>query len=120
MCAFIFDAYVSVAQTPSANVGTKGAPPVAESSPSPASDLHIGAGDLIDVHVYGAPELSESLRVSNSGEVSMPLIGDVKIGGLTTAEAQGVIEQSYVNGATFVIPTSTFHQGVCEPRCLSA
>jgi polysaccharide export outer membrane protein len=99
ICALIFGACASVAQTAEANVGEKSSgPQLAESSLSQASDLRIGAGDLLEVRVYGAPELSESLRVSNSGEVSMPLVGDLKIGGFTTAEAQGLIERSYVNG----------------------
>lgn len=54
--------------------------------------LLIGPGDDLDVTVYGAPDLSGHMRVSASGNISLPLIGYVRIAGLTSSEAEGAIE----------------------------
>jgi polysaccharide export outer membrane protein len=98
-CAVAFSSCALLAgQTPT-NIARPASSVPAESSPVQPPDLRIGAGDLLDVHIYGAPELSESLRVSNGGDVSMPLIGTVRIAGLTTAQAQNEIERLYVKGA---------------------
>jgi polysaccharide export outer membrane protein len=53
---------------------------------------------LLDIRIYGSPELSETLRVSNTGEVNLPLIGTVTLSGLTSAQAESEIERLYVKG----------------------
>jgi polysaccharide export outer membrane protein len=58
----------------------------------PMPRLLIGPGDDLDVTVYGAPDLSGHMRVSASGNISLPLIGYVRIAGLTSSEAEGAIE----------------------------
>src|SRR5215469_4011751 len=50
--------------------------------------LLIGPGDLLDLSVYHVPELLLKLRVDSNGYVSLPLIGDIKLAGLTVREAQ--------------------------------
>ena len=52
----------------------------------------LGPGDEVDITVYGAPDLSEHTRVSAEGNISMPLIGYVRVAGLTSSEAEGEIE----------------------------
>src|SRR5258708_2726481 len=52
----------------------------------------ISAGDLIEVSVYGVPELSQKTRVNASGELYMPLVGYTHVEGLTIADAQAVME----------------------------
>jgi polysaccharide export outer membrane protein len=42
--------------------------------------------------VYGAPDLSGHARVSADGNISIPLIGYVRIAGLSSSEAAGAIE----------------------------
>src|SRR6266851_9840089 len=56
------------------------------------SALVIGPGDELEVAVYGAPDLSGHARVSADGNISMPLIGYVRIAGLSSSEAEGAIE----------------------------
>lgn len=70
---------------------------------SPA-DLHIGAGDLLEIAVFGAPDFDKQVRVSSSGEVTLPLIGPVKLGGVTTAEAEKLVEKKLVDGGFFNDP----------------
>src|SRR4051794_30960125 len=47
------------------------------------SDLRIGPGDLLELKVYEAPELGGTLRVSGAGEITVALIGAVKVASLT-------------------------------------
>jgi polysaccharide biosynthesis/export protein len=74
------------------------------SAASPSSDLRIGVGDLIEVAVFGAPEFNKQVRVSSSGDVSLPLIGTVAIAGLTTAEAEKLVEKKLLDGGYFTDP----------------
>ena len=60
--------------------------------------LRLGGGDLIEVVVYGVPDLTSKGRISNDGEFYMTLVGSVKIGGLSVEEAQSLIEKKYVDG----------------------
>jgi polysaccharide biosynthesis/export protein len=60
--------------------------------------LKFGPGDLLEVSVYNVPELSTKARVSNSGEIYLPLIDYVHVAGLTQEEAQAVIEKRLEDG----------------------
>lgn len=53
-----------------------------------AADSLLGAGDVIRVTVFGSPELSLETRVTDSGKISYPLIGEVSIGGLSASDAE--------------------------------
>jgi len=74
----------------------------AEPAPPPASAASpgglLGPADLLDISVYGVPELSQKARINNSGDVYLPLIDYVHLGGLTAEEAQGVIEKRLSDG----------------------
>ena len=69
-----------------------GSPEQKPANPAAIPRLLIGPGDDLDVTVYGAPDLSGHMRVSASGNISLPLIGYVRIAGLTSSEAEGAIE----------------------------
>ncbi len=58
----------------------------------------LGPGDLVEVNVYNVPELATKARVSNSGDVYLPLIDYVHVEGLTQEEAQTVIEKRLEDG----------------------
>mgnify|MGYP001362148004 CR=1 FL=1 len=53
-----------------------------------ATDVPLGPGDILKISVYGNPDLSLETRVSESGEISFPLIGSIQVGGLTPAAAE--------------------------------
>ena len=53
-----------------------------------AADLPLGAGDVVKVSVYGSPDLALETRVSEAGNISFPLVGQVAVGGLSTAAAE--------------------------------
>ena len=62
------------------------------------ADYVLGAGDVVKVTVYQSPELSAEARVTESGIVSLPLIGQLKIGGLTISEAEKAIANALLTG----------------------
>ena len=59
------------------------------------SDFTLGPNDLIQVAVFGQPELSSpptGVRIAPDGTLSLPLAGPVTLTGLTPAEASKAIE----------------------------
>jgi polysaccharide biosynthesis/export protein len=70
-----------------------------DSGPVADSTLRLGIGDLVEISVYNVPELAAKVRVSNSGDVYLPLIDYVHVAGLTTEEAQTLIEKRLSDGA---------------------
>jgi polysaccharide biosynthesis/export protein len=67
-------------------------------APLDSTMLKLGAGDLLDVSVYNAPELSTKARVGSSGDLYLPLIDYVHVAGLTIDEAQGLIAKRLEDG----------------------
>lgn len=65
-----------------------------ESSPL----VKLGPGDLIEVNVYNVPELTTKARVSNSGDIYLPLVDYVHVGGMTQEEAQALLEKRLEDG----------------------
>ena len=58
------------------------------------ADIYIlGPGDTINIHVFQEPDLSLSARISNNGTVDYPLLGKLKIEGLTLVEAEAVLDK---------------------------
>ena len=56
-------------------------------------ELHLDAGDLLEVSVFGIPELTQQVRINSSGDASFALLGAVRIGGLTLDAAQALLER---------------------------
>jgi polysaccharide export outer membrane protein len=99
----IFCCLPLVAQTPTAAESAQAAPTKQDaSSPSTApvanSNTKLGPGDLIEVSVYGVPDLATKARVSSAGELYLPLIDYVHVADLTTDEAQQLIEKRLADG----------------------
>ena len=47
----------------------------------------LGVGDNIRVTVFQQPDLTTETRITESGTIAMPLVGEVKIAGLSTIDA---------------------------------
>lgn len=56
-----------------------------------AGDYRIAARDVLDINVFQVPDLNKSVQVSNDGNISLPLIGRIGVGGKTTQEAEQLI-----------------------------
>lgn len=63
-----------------------------------ADDVLLGPGDILKVSVFEQPDLSLEVRVSDSGTITYPLIGTVRVGGGTPAEAEKKIANMLESG----------------------
>lgn len=66
------------------------------SAPTTASaDYKITANDLMEFDVFGVPDMKRDVRVNASGEIALPLIGQVPVAGLTAQAAEDRIAAKY-------------------------
>jgi polysaccharide biosynthesis/export protein len=85
--------------------------------PDDFTKLRLDAGYQLDLEVYGAPEMSCSLRVDDDGNVNVPLIGVVHIAGDTLKEAENAIAhelvgQQMINSPNVHLRISAFAAGM--------
>lgn len=74
-------------------------PPLAQAAPfAPKEDYKIGPEDVLDIHVWGHDDLSKQVPVSQSGDFSFPLIGQVRASGRTVAEVQKEMTRRLADG----------------------
>ena len=62
---------------------------------SESGEILIGEGDLLQISVFEAKELDKTVRVNSRGFISLPLVGEVQMSGLTAIEAEEKIEDLY-------------------------
>lgn len=80
------------------SIGVMGQARAADTPAAAPVDYRIGAGDLVRIAVFGSPEMSGDLRVSQSGAISVPLVGSVSVAGLSTNEAETLLAKRFVDG----------------------
>ncbi len=56
------------------------------------TEYRLGDGDELDLDVAGRPELQKHLIVGPDGSITLPLIGEIKLDGLTRKQASAAIE----------------------------
>jgi polysaccharide export outer membrane protein len=110
LCAIISFAATSLGQVPPRNAGVTAGTVFPDASQSVAvkpgptpiaggdSNVRLGVGDLIELSVYDVPELNTRTRVSSTGDLYLPLIDYVHVGGLTIEDAERVIERRLDQG----------------------
>lgn len=74
----------------------------------------IGAGDSVRITAFRYPELTTETRVTEEGEVRVPLIGAVKLEGLTPDKAAALIAQRLKSGNYVLNPEISV--AVVQPR----
>ncbi len=72
--------------------------PAALAQPEARRDYVIGAGDVVRITVYQNPDLLLETRVAESGAVSYPLLGSIRLGGLSVTQAERLITEGLRNG----------------------
>jgi polysaccharide export outer membrane protein len=77
--------------------------PASGNSGSPAK-LVIGPGDLLTVTIFNIPELLQTVRVSETGDAVLSLIGNIHLADLTVADAEAAVENEYRNRKMLVDP----------------
>lgn len=71
-------------------------PPVSPAA-NPAEDdsYRIGPGDLIDVRVFGHPEMGRETRVSNQGTIRLPFLDDIQVACMSETQISRLIIERY-------------------------
>lgn len=64
----------------------------------------IGSGDLLEVSVYGADDFKREVRVSDTGQISLPMIGEVNVAGLSISAAENTVRKRLVDGGFYNDP----------------
>lgn len=86
LCALLFAA-------PAAAADYAPAPPYASNA-----DYRLGSGDKVKVTVFGEADLGGDYQVDATGVIRMPMIGQVKAGGLTAHDVEAGIRTALANG----------------------
>ena len=73
------------------------AQPSAAGAVAPA-ESRLGSGDLVRIVVFQNPDLTLETRITEAGVVSYPLLGQVRLGGLTVTAAEKLIADGLRNG----------------------
>lgn len=79
----------------------------ADSDVAVAPDYKLAAGDTIRIQVYQNPDLTLETRVSEGGAISYPLIGGVRLGGLSLDAAEQQIARQLKEGGFVQQPQVT-------------
>jgi polysaccharide biosynthesis/export protein len=77
-------------------------------------DYRISAGDVIQIQIEDAPELSHYYRVSSSGVIDMPVLGQVEAQNKTTFElarlmAKGLREAEYLKTPNVLVTIKQYY-----------
>lgn len=79
-----------------------GAAALAQAQPAstgaPPAEYRLGAGDVIRISVFQNPDLSLESRITEAGIVSYPLLGNVRLGGLSVTAAEKLIADGLRTG----------------------
>ncbi|HYT24094.1 MAG TPA: polysaccharide biosynthesis/export family protein [Candidatus Polarisedimenticolia bacterium] len=58
-----------------------------------AREYRIGSEDVLNINIFEAQELNREVRVSASGDISLPLMGSIRAAGLTPGELEFVLQE---------------------------
>lgn len=69
--------------------------PVVVTAPNPVGtpDYHLGPGDKVKITVFNNPDVSGEAVLDSSGDIAMPLLGQVPAQNLTVTDLQGKITE---------------------------
>lgn len=89
---------------PEAAAQTTAAPTSAE-----RQEYVLGGGDMVRIQVFQNPDLTVEARISEAGSISFPLLGAVRIGGLSSAQAERLITTRLRDGRFLQNPQVTLN-----------
>ena len=67
-------------------------------TPTPTTEYRLGAGDVVRVSVFQNADLTLETRITEAGIVSYPLLGNIRLGGLTVTAGEKLIADGLKNG----------------------
>ncbi|HTP67867.1 MAG TPA: polysaccharide biosynthesis/export family protein [Dongiaceae bacterium] len=96
---------------------TDGKPKRASADPSPAStqppgDYRVGVEDELAISVWHEPEFSQPVTVRSDGMITLPLLNDIQVVGLTTEEMQVLLTEklkTLVNDPQVTVMVKAIH-----------
>jgi len=72
---------------------------VAEGTPDPGKPPEefyvIGAGDVLNINIWKEPTISGTVKVRPDGFVTLPLVNEIQVVGMTTTQLRKVLEDKY-------------------------
>jgi polysaccharide biosynthesis/export protein len=76
-------------------------------------DYELGGGDSVRISVFLSPELTTEVRLSEAGLVSLPMLGQVKLGGMSVPQAEALLatklrEGNFIQKAQVTISVSAY------------
>ncbi len=78
------------------------APAAASAQAAPAAgvapEYRLGAGDVLQISVYQNPDLALQTRVTDAGLITYPLLGTIKVGGMSVTAAEKMIAEGLRSG----------------------
>jgi polysaccharide biosynthesis/export protein len=77
-------------------------PPLPEEAAGP---YLLGPGDVVRIITFGDQQLTAEFRVSDAGNIAIPLLGNVHAAGLSTSEIQKKVEEQMVAKKLFRDPS---------------
>ena len=87
-------------------------PPAGAQTGVRAEGYRIGPRDLVQIQVFEVPELNVERRVTDNGDINLPLIGDIAAAGLTqeelAARLKSLLESKYVQRASTNVEVREF------------
>ena len=63
-----------------------------------SGDYMLGAGDLLHVAIFDHEELTSDVRVSQSGKITIPLVGPLMVSGLSARNAEVLVSNQLIAG----------------------
>ncbi|AHF92585.1 sugar transporter [Opitutaceae bacterium TAV5] len=90
---FLLAALLPVAAMTAAAAESSSAPDSAPAATDPG--YRLSAGDIVQIAVYNEPDLAATQTIARSGEMRLPLIGEIILAGKSVREAERAIENTY-------------------------
>lgn len=96
--------------TLSLSVYGAGAPRTTQAAPAAAdrgteqSNTVLGVGDVVKITVFQNPDMTTEARISEAGTITFPLLGAVRVAGMTPAQAERSIADGLKKGGYVVQP----------------
>ena len=63
-----------------------------------AAEYRLGSGDVVRINVYQNPDLAIETRVTEAGLISYPLLGSIRVGGLSVTATEKLIADGLRSG----------------------
>lgn len=80
------------------------APAAQSASDASQTNTVLGVGDVLKITVFQNPDMTTEARISEAGTITFPLLGTVRVAGMTPAQAENTIAEGLKKGGYVVQP----------------